>query len=29
MHMPGHWRLIFDVRLDGRHERLTHDLDLR
>ncbi len=29
MHMPGHWRLMFDVRLDGRRELLKHDLSLR
>lgn len=25
-HMPGKWRLIFDVRAGGITERLTHDL---
>jgi hypothetical protein len=25
-HMPGKWRLIFDVRAGGMTERLTHDL---
>ena len=25
-HMPGKWRLIFDVRAGGTTERLTHDL---
>ena len=25
-HMPGKWRLIFDVRVGGITERLTHDL---
>lgn len=25
-HMPGKWRLIFDVRAGGTSERLTHDL---
>jgi hypothetical protein len=25
-HMPGKWRLIFDVRAGGLTERLTHDL---
>jgi hypothetical protein len=29
MHMPGHWQLTFDVRLDGRRELLKHDLSLR
>ncbi len=29
LHMPGRWQLTFDVRLDGRRERLTHDLALR
>jgi hypothetical protein len=25
-HMPGHWRLVFDVDHDGRTERLTADV---
>jgi hypothetical protein len=25
-HMPGKWRLIFEVRAGGTSERLTHDL---
>jgi hypothetical protein len=27
-HMPGHWRLLFDVEAGGRRERLTADLTL-
>jgi len=27
-HMPGHWRLLFDVDRGGRTERLAADLDL-
>jgi hypothetical protein len=27
-HMPGHWRLIFDVERGGKTERLTADLNL-
>ena len=27
-HMPGHWRLLFDVDGGGRTERLTADLNL-
>ena len=27
-HMPGHWRLLFDVDAGGRLERLTADLRL-
>jgi hypothetical protein len=28
-HMPGKWQLMFDVRVDERRERLTHDLVIR
>ena len=28
-HMPGTWRVIFDVVLDGRTLRLTRDLEVR
>jgi hypothetical protein len=28
LHMPGHWRLLFDVDDAGRTERLTADLNL-
>jgi hypothetical protein len=27
-HMPGRWRLLFDVDLPGRTQRLVHDLEL-
>jgi hypothetical protein len=27
-HMPGHWRLLFDVEAGGRRERLAADLTL-
>jgi hypothetical protein len=27
-HMPGHWRIVFDVDAGGRTERLAADLDL-
>ncbi|WP_326534772.1 hypothetical protein [Pseudorhodoferax sp.] len=29
LHMPGRWRLHFELSVDGRIERLSHDLDLR
>lgn len=28
-HMPGRWRLIFDVDAGGRTQRLTQELDVR
>lgn len=28
LHMPGRWRLLFELSLDGRIERLSHELDL-
>jgi len=28
LHMPGRWRFIFDLVLDGRNERLTHEVDV-
>jgi hypothetical protein len=28
LHMPGRWRFIFDLALDGRSERLTHEVDV-
>lgn len=28
LHMPGRWRLLFDLSADGRIERLSHELDL-
>jgi YtkA-like len=28
-HMPGRWRLIFDVALDGRSLRLTRELEVQ
>ena len=27
-HMPGRWRLIFDLEVAGQDSRLTHDLEL-
>lgn len=29
LHMPGRWRLHFELSVDGRFERLAHDIDLR
>ena len=29
MHMPGRWQMSFDLRIDGKTERLLHDLVLR
>ncbi|HEX6017311.1 MAG TPA: FixH family protein [Burkholderiaceae bacterium] len=28
LHMPGRWRFIFDLALDGRVARLTHEVDV-
>ena len=28
LHMPGRWRLLFDLSADGRLERLSHEVDL-
>ena len=28
LHMPGRWRFIFDLALDGRSARLTHEVDV-
>jgi hypothetical protein len=28
LHMPGRWRLLFELSVDGRIERLSHDIDL-
>jgi hypothetical protein len=28
-HMPGRWRLIFDVEAGGRTQRLTQEIDVR
>lgn len=28
LHMPGRWRLMFDVTADGKLDRLTHEVDL-
>lgn len=28
LHMPGRWRFIFDLVLDGRSVRLTHEVDV-
>ena len=28
-HMPGKWQFVFDVRVDGRAERLTQDIMIR
>jgi len=28
LHMPGRWRFIFDLALDGRSVRLTHEVDV-
>lgn len=28
LHMPGRWRLVFDLSADGRIERLTHEFEL-
>ena len=28
LHMPGRWRLLFDLGADGRVERLSHELEL-
>jgi len=28
-HMPGTWRVIFDVTLDGRALRLTRELEVQ
>lgn len=28
LHMPGRWRLSFDLAVDGRTQRLQHELDL-
>jgi len=29
MHMPGRWQMSFDLRIDGKSERLLHDLIVR
>ncbi|HPU52134.1 MAG TPA: hypothetical protein PK359_11295 [Burkholderiaceae bacterium] len=29
LHMPGRWQMSFDLRIDGRTERLVHELVLR
>lgn len=29
LHMPGQWRLLFDLSADGRIERFTHAVDLK
>jgi hypothetical protein len=28
LHMPGRWRLLFDVSADGRLQRLVHEVDV-
>jgi hypothetical protein len=28
-HMPGTWRVIFDVTIDGRVRRATHEIEVR
>lgn len=28
LHMPGRWRLLFDLSADGRLERLVHEFDV-
>lgn len=28
LHMPGRWRLLFDISADGRLERLTREVDV-
>ena len=28
LHMPGRWRFIFDLALDGRSARLTHEVEV-